>query len=189
MNRYNFWIFLLMTGAMPFLSQCKRADNVEPTDENELITTVQLTFTEAGGMAPPLTYLYRDVDGDGGNPPSRFDKIALKPATSYLVQISVLDESKTPAEDITKEIASQADEHLFIITANPVSLLTYQYGDKDSRNLPIGLKGTAITGASGTGKLRVQLRHQPPVGGKIVKDGTPGPGSDDISLDFDLQVQ
>jgi hypothetical protein len=179
---------VMVIGMSGIFFQCNKGADVTPDDENELITTVQLSFTESGTTVP-RTFTYRDIDGDGGNPPSVFDKIVLKPNTTYNLAVSVLDESKNPAEKITEEILEQADEHLFVFTASPSSLLTYTYGDKDARNLPIGLSGTARTGNAGSGKLKVQLRHQPPVGGKIVKDGTPGPGSDDVNLDFDLTVQ
>lgn len=105
------------------------------------------------------------------------------------MNIKLLDESKTPTEDISEEVKEKSDEHLLVFTPAPAALLTYTYGDKDARNLPVGLTGTVKTGATGSGSLRVQLRHQPPVSDKIVKDGTPGPGSDDVNLNFNLVVK
>ena len=81
------------------------------------------------------------------------------------------------------------DEHLFVYTPNPATLLTYTYGDKDSRNFNVGLIGSVRTGAVGAGKLKVQLRHQPPINGTAVKNGTVAPGSDDVNLDFTLTVR
>lgn len=179
----------MLLGITVLLTQCNKAKDVEPDDENELITTVQLNFTEIGGASAPQTFTYRDIDGDGGNAPSAFGKITLKPNTTYTLTVGLKDESKTPAEDIGEEVKKEADEHLFIFTPSPASLLAYTYGDTDSRNFPIGLTGTVKTGAVGTGKLKVQLRHQPPVSGNLVKDGTPGPGSDDVNLDFDVEVK
>ncbi len=188
MKKNRIWMSAIALGLMVTLTQCKNADDVTPEDENELITTVQLEFTPtAGGSAQ--TFTFRDPDGDGGNAPTRFDTISLAANTSYTLHVKVQDESKTPTEDITEEIEEKADEHLFVFTANPASLLTYTYGDTDSRNLPIGLTGTARTGTAGTGTLRVQLRHQPPVNGTPVKDGTAGPGSDDVNLNFNLRVR
>jgi hypothetical protein len=160
--------------------------SVDVEEENEIITTVKLNFT-AGGTTQ--TFVFTDPDGDGGNAPTKFDNISLKPNTSYTLTVQLLNESTTPAEDITNEVKTESQEHLFVFTPSPASLLTYTYGDKDVRNFPIGLTGTAQTGAAGTGKLKVQLRHQPPVNGKDVKDGTPTPGSDDVSLDFNLSIQ
>lgn len=182
MNRKLIW--MMMFGVSALFSQCKDSgDEVEPDDENELITTVNLKFTEEG-TTTISTFTFRDTDGDGGNPPSRFDTISLKPNTTYKLEIELLDESKTPVEDITEEVEEESDEHLLIYTATPTSLLTYTYGDKDKNGLVIGLTGTAKTGTADEGKLKVQLRHQPGT-----KNGTPTPGSDDVNLDFVLKVQ
>ncbi|MFC5410054.1 hypothetical protein ACFPMF_12090 [Larkinella bovis] len=177
------WV-LAVSASMALLSACNdNADEPTPADENELITTVNLKFTEQG-TTTVQTFSFRDPDGDGGQAPTRFDKIALKPSTTYDLVVELLDESKTPATDISKEVQAESDEHLLVYTVNPATLATYAYGDKDPNNRPIGLKGTLKTNAAGSGTLRVQLRHQPGA-----KDGTPTPGSDDVNLAFDLTVQ
>ena len=156
-------------------------------DENELITTVRLKFTQQGSAVQ--TFEFRDIDGDGGMAPSKFDRVTLRPNTTYTLTVEFLDESKTPTDDITQEIKKEQDEHLVVFTPAPANLLTYTYGDKDSKGFNVGLTGTAKTAAAGTGTLRVQLRHQPPVGEVATKNGNPGPGSDDVNLNFNLTVQ
>lgn len=169
---------------MTLLAGCNdKADEPQPADENELITTVNLKFTEQG-TTTTQTFSWQDKDGDGGQAPTKFDKITLKPNATYDLTVELLDESKTPTESISDEVAEESDEHLFVYTVNPATLATYTYGDKDAKNLPIGLKGTIKTGAAAVGNLRVQLRHQPGT-----KDGTATPGNDDVNLAFDLTVQ
>lgn len=172
--------------AMLFSVVACKDTSVDVEEENEIITTVKLNFTSGGTTQ---SFVFNDPDGDGGNAPVKFENISLKANTSYTLTVELLDESKTPAENITNEVATESDEHLFVFTPSPSSLLTYTYDDKDARNFPVGLKGTVKTGAAGTGKLKVQLRHQPPVNGKEVKDGTPAPGSDDVNLDFNITIQ
>ncbi|GAA4412137.1 hypothetical protein GCM10023187_38780 [Nibrella viscosa] len=187
-TRTKAWVGLLLIGGFGlFLTSCDKAKDPEPADENELITTVSLTFTEQGGGSPQ-TFTFRDPDGDGGQAPTRFDNISLKANTTYTLTIALLDESKSPAKNLTTEVQEKRDEHLFVYTATPATLLTYTYGDRDSRNFPVGLTGTARTGAVGTGKLNVRLRHQPPVNGVAVKNGTVAPGSDDVNINFNLTV-
>jgi len=182
MNRKLVW--MLLFGVATLFSQCKDSGEVvEPDDENELITSVTLTFAETG-TTNVSTFSYKDADGDGGNQPTKFDTVSLKANTSYTLSVQLLDESKTPVVDITKEVNEESFEHLFIYTPTPSSLLTYTYGDKDANNYPIGLTGKAVTIAAGTGKLKVQLRHQPGT-----KNGTTTPGSDDVNLDFNLKVK
>lgn len=182
MNRKLTW--MLLFGVATLFTQCKDSgDEVEVDDENELITSVTLKFTESGTNTV-TSFSYKDPDGDGGNAPTKFDTISLKANTSYTLAVEFLDESKTPVDNITEEITEKSDEHLLVFTPSPASLLTYTYGDKDKNNYPIGLTGTAKAGAAGTGKLKVQLRHQP-----NAKNGTPGPGSDDVNLDFNVKVK
>ncbi|WP_229254221.1 hypothetical protein [Dyadobacter sp. NIV53] len=182
MNRKLIWILLFSVAAL--FTQCKDSgDEVQIDDENELITSVTLKFTEQG-TNNQSTFSYKDADGEGGNLPTQFDTITLKPNTTYTLAIELLDESKTPVVDISTEVSQEAYEHLFIYTATPATLLKYTYGDKDANSYPVGLTGTAVSGATGTGLLKVQLRHQPGS-----KDGTTTPGSDDVNLDFTLEVQ
>ncbi len=182
-NRMLLVVLLALTAG--FFTQCKKASKVDPDDENELITTIRLHFKQNGTTS---TFEWKDNDGDGGNAPD-IDQIRLKANTTYELTTEFIDGSKTPAEDITEEILEKADEHLVVYTPAPASLLTYTYGDKDSRNLGIGLTGTLVTGNTGQGTLKVQLRHQPPVNGVPVKNGTAGPGSDDALVDFDVVLE
>ncbi|MCE7062144.1 hypothetical protein [Dyadobacter sp. CY343] len=176
--------FCALFGLAALFTQCKDSgEEITPDDENELITSVTLNFKEAG-TGTVSSFSFKDADGDGGNAPTRFDTISLKANAEYALTIEFMDESKSPADNITEEIAKESDEHLIVFTPSPASLLTYTYGDKDDKNFPIGLTGTAKAGAAGAGTLKVQLRHQPGD-----KNGTPAPGSDDANLEFVLQVK
>lgn len=183
MLKKNLFLSILAIIALSIISCSKTS--IDAVDENELITTVKLNFT-AGGTTQ--TFSYSDPDGDGGKAPT-IDNISLKANTTYTMNIQLLDESKNPVSNITDEVSTQRDEHLFIYTPSSSTLLTYTYGDKDSRNLNVGLTGSVKTGAVATGKLKVQLRHQPPIGGKASKDGTAAPGSDDVNIDFNVVIQ
>lgn len=174
----------LLLSIFLFITSCKK-DSVEAADENELITSVKLNFT-TGGVTQ--TFAYSDPDGDGGKAPT-IAAINLKANTIYTMTIEILDESKKPVGNITDEVAAEKDEHLFIYTPTPANLLTYTYGDKDSRNFNVGLTGNVKTGVMAAGKLKVQLRHQPPINGKATKDGTVTPGSDDVNIDFNVTIQ
>lgn len=165
---------------------CKKDDEQAP-EQNELITTVTLTFTEAG-TTTARTVTWKDADGDGGAAPT-IGKLSLTPNKTYNLTVQILDESKSPVSNVGEEIAAEKNEHLLVYTPTPVNLLSVTITDKDSRNFPVGLAATAVTGAAGTGRLQVVLRHQPPVGGNPVKDGTPGPGSTDFDGTFDLEIK
>ncbi len=173
---------LLLCLALGF-SACKKEDEIG--EENELITTIKLNFKNGNDLR---SFSYKDLDGDGGTAPV-IDKISLAANTTYDLSIEFLDESKTPAVNITEEVSGESDEHLVLFSPSTTSLGTYTYSDKDVNLLPIGLKGKYSTKSAAAGMLKVQLRHQPPVNGKKTKDGTAVPGSDDINIDFIFEVK
>lgn len=185
-KQVNRWVWMLAVSASTlFLGGCDRSDNAVEPDEGELITTVTMRFTEQGVTNPQSqTVTVRDLDGDGGQPPVTTGSISLRAGRTYTLNVAqVLDESKSPAENVLEEIEEEADEHLFVYTPSPASLLTYTYGDRDRNNRPIGITGTVVAGTAGTGTLNVRLRHQPGT-----KDGTPTPGSDDVNITFPVTV-
>lgn len=179
--------FLLIMGLLTF-SSCKKDDDTPPNEE-ELITTMIMTWTPEGG-GTPVIFSFRDLDGDGGNPPV-ITTAPLAANTTYDVEITVADESKTPAGDITEEILEEAAEHQFFFRVTEGITLTFSYEDTDSNGNPIGLKTKMITSAPSLGILRVTLRHEPNktatdvAMGKIDNAG----GETDIEVDFDFVVQ
>jgi hypothetical protein len=163
---------------------CKK-DEPAPVEDNENLTTLKLKFTESGTTS---TFTFRDLDGAGGAAPI-IDKIALKPNKTYSLVVEILDESKTPTTLISDAIYEERDQHLFQYLPTPASILEVTVIDKDTRGLPLGLIANVKTNAAGTGKLQVVLHHQPPVNGKIVKDGSFSVGSIDFDGTFDIEVK
>ncbi|MBV6484411.1 MAG: hypothetical protein KFKLKKLM_00915 [Flavobacteriales bacterium] len=158
--------------------------NTPPPNEEELITTVVLTFTDTTGLVAPFTVTFADPDGDGGNAPTIHEEIHLDSNKYYNVTIQFLDESKTPAEDITEEIEEEATDHLICFTpAGPASLSIVRT-DSDG-TFEIGLESFWSTGSmSMTGNtVTVVLKHQPGV-----KDGSCSPGDTDVEVVFDVVI-
>lgn len=185
MNMPLFRPFLvaLMLAAPLFATSCKKdKDDPQPDDENELITTVRYTLTPAGG-GTAITVQSKDLDGDGGAAPV-VGTLTLAPNTTYTGTISFLDESKTPAEDITAEVSAESQEHLVVYTPNPAGLVTITRTDRDRNNLEVGLTTRLVTTAAATGTLQVKLRHQPGS-----KNGTETPGSSDAEVSFPVNVR
>jgi hypothetical protein len=157
---------MLLTGAL--FASCKKDDPVEANEE-EVITTMRLTFAPVGGGAT-LTYQLDDPDGPGGTAPT-LDEIVLAPSKTYNVAIQILNKTKTPVEDITPEIRGEADAHRFYYEAAAGLNVTVGSLDNDANGAPLGLTSTWTTGAVSTGKLNITLRHyggNPP--GKLASD-------------------
>ena len=180
----KFILFLILCSS---LFSCKK-DEVVPTDDNELITSVDLTFTDPNKKIS--TFSYQDKDGDPNTKPEKFDRIMLDKNMNYSLEIHVYDETKNPKIDITENIKLESDFHLFVFKINPASLLSLKATDKDKNGLPIGLLSTGSTQNDvGTGKLNLLLKHQPPINGNAVKTGNESGGSADIDLVFDLLIK
>jgi hypothetical protein len=171
--------FLIAT--MLLMSGCK--DDPKPVNEEEVITTLNLTLTPAGGGST-VTLRFYDEDGDGSIQPQKTVSGPLAPNKTYTGAITLLNETETPAGDITAEIREEANDHLFCFTITNTNL-TISATDHDSNNLPVGLETSWVTGAAGTGVVKVVLRHQP--GQKT--GNCPGAGDTDIEVDFDVTIQ
>jgi hypothetical protein len=184
-------ISILMLSLVVFA--CKKDDktptpsdlgNTPPPNEEELITTIILTFTDTTGLVAPFTVTFADPDGDGGNAPTIHEEIHLDSNKYYNVTIQFLDESKTPAEDITAVVEAEGDEHIICYTpAGPASLNIVRT-DSDG-TFEIGLASFWSTGSSSmTGNtVTVVLKHQPDV-----KDGSCSPGDTDVEVIFDFHI-
>ena len=167
---------------------CKKEPEVMPMDDNELITTVELVFTDPTNVVH--SFKFRDIDGDSRTKPEAFDTLKLARNTEYKVEIYIGDESKGSLDDITKDIEEESDVHLFVYRPNPISLLAMQITDADKNALPIGLKAKAKTQYfPGSGLLQVMLKHQPPLNGKIVKTGDEDAGSTDLDISFPVIIK
>lgn len=143
-----------------------------PANEEELITTVLLTFTDTENPASVFEFRYADLDGPGGDEPVR-TTVPLPAGRSFTLGVRFLNETETPAGEITTEVAAEGAEHqvFFQVTGAPLAI---SYADADVNGRPIGLANTATTGAAGSGNLSVILRHEP------AKDA-PGVSTGDIT--------
>jgi hypothetical protein len=171
--------FMIMT-----FNACKSDDpkpDDKPNNDGELITTVKIELTDSASGTLFNTAYFKDLDGEGGNPPSQFDTIKLNGNRTYLCKITLLDESKNPFEDITEEVKKEADEHLFVFESSnqkiKVNIL-----DKDKNNLPLGIESKWRTLNDFDGKLKVTLKHQT----NGIKNGSALVGETDIEVNFNV---
>jgi hypothetical protein len=170
-----------------FTSSCSNDDN-PPVNEEELITTVAVTFTGGGQI---ITLTSRDLDGDGPNSPVITQTGGnFVNGTTYAGTVSFLNELANPAEDITEEVAEEAEDHqvFYQITNN---LGTFTYTDLDADGKPIGLTFNFTANNTGTGNLIVTLLHLPnkSANGVAAGDPTNAAGETDASVTFPTIVQ
>lgn len=185
--RRGLWTVLaisLLAGA------CKKdEDNPAPTDDNEAITTATLTLTS---QTTPVQTLTATVENLNTTADVSRAALTLRANTTYTGAVTLLDKTKTPTLDVSAEVKSEANEHLFIYTFTPATgspaSMTVTATDIDTNPAPgpypIGLTTQIRTGAAGTGKLKVVLKHQP-----NTKNGTAQPGTTDLDTDFSVTIQ
>ena len=186
MKRNRVFLSALAILAVLVVSSCKK-DKVEGNDE-EVITTLQVTLTPSGGGAP-LTYTYDDPDGPGGTAPT-IQEIVLAPATTYAVSLTLLNKTVTPPDNITTEISAEAEAHRFYYSVTGGNILISGLDD-DANGVPLGLTSSWTTTTAGTGKVKITLRHYPgtPPNKEVADPVTSAKSGTDIEVEFNTKVQ
>lgn len=179
-------MMLLLASIVLFMNGCKK-EKIDP-NQSELITTVRLKFTNTiSSSINPLVYEFKDLDGEGGAAPVKFDDIVLQKNIPYICEVTVLNESVSPADNITNEIKAEANDHQFYFVPSSSNLLSVSNYDTDTQGLPLGLSSFWVTGLNpGSGTVKVVLKHKP--GTKAANDLI-NKGETDIELDFKLIIQ
>jgi hypothetical protein len=180
---------VLLVGVTTLLSSsCKKEKTGEENDE-EVITTMQLTFVPQGG-GTTVTYKFDDPDGPGGNAATK-DQITLAINKTYNVTVQLLNKTKTPAVDVTAEVAAEPQAHRFYYQPSTGSNITVSGLNNDAAGIPLGITSTWTTTAAATGTMKVTLRHyggNPP--NKAAADlVNSSKSSTDIEVEFNTRVQ
>lgn len=169
---------------------CKKdkEDDQHDHNEEELITTVELHFHQVGG-GEHKHFTWRDIDGDGGNPPVIVAD-TLTAGLAYDVGIELLNESVSPAQSYTAEILAESAEHQFFFQVAGADV-TVAYNDTDGNGYPLGLATIWTVGAGSSGAIVLTLRHEPNKGAPGVNAGdiTNAGGETDIATEFPLVVE
>lgn len=186
-------------------------DDHDHDHENELITTVTLTFTSEDGES--VSASFEDLDGDGGASGTT-ENLVLAPETTYSVRLELLNDLEDEPEDVTEEIAEEAEEHFVFLygpnVAGPSStgdgFLVHEFSDLESDytenvvgdDLPVGIESTVTTSAAGDGRLSVIVRHLPDLNDVPQKTaelpdafarGEAIAGSNDVDVTFEVRVE
>ncbi|MFI5151644.1 MAG: hypothetical protein ACHQRM_18105 [Bacteroidia bacterium] len=180
------WLALSVTLV---ISSCKKEEQaVTAPISNEILTTTILNLQNANNAADKPWIRYKLI---GSNPAvvtsnNADSTLHLMHNATYNCTIVILDETKTPADTVSKVIKERANIHLFFFRPIPFLTLTDSITDRDTNvpPLPVGLTSVMKAGAISTGNLEVILRHQP-----NVKNGTYPPGSTDLDVTYPVKIQ
>lgn len=179
---------LALFGGLFFATGCDNDDDDELPNEEEVITSVSWTLTPVGG-GDDVTLTFNDLDGEGGDDPI-IPGNTLMANTTYNGSFVLLNETETPAENVTEEIEDEADEHQFFFSST-VNGVSVAYADTDLEGNPLGLENVVTTGDAGSGVIRAILRHEPFKDAPGVSDGIidEAGGETDFDISFPVTVQ
>jgi hypothetical protein len=178
--------YVLILCSFVSFSACEKDPQVP--NEEELITTLTYTLTPVTG-GDPVIFSFRDLDGDGGQEPvvvlGRLDT-----NTVYNGVVKLLNESISPATDITAEVEEESVDHQFFYTFADVNA-SYVYTDMDAENNPVGITTRVTSGAASEGLLTILLRHLPDKFASGVSEGdiSNAGGETDIEVSFLLIIE
>lgn len=179
--RINFLVIIIAV----MFTACQK-DKIGEGNDEELITTMNLKFTPVTGGAP-VTYSFIDLDGPGGMDATQ-DEIVLNAATSYNVEVELLNSSANPVENITEEVEEEAEAHRFYY--EPTAGISISDLNNDPADMPLGIKSIWATSTTGPGTVKITLRHYigtPP--DKQIPDPVNSPKSvTDIELTFTTRI-
>ncbi len=182
-------LFLFSIIALVF--SCDK-DDPEPVNEEELITSVRITFTSTGPIDETFTATWEDLDGEGGNDATVSD-LTLTSGNSYDLDVEFFNQNI----NITAEIKTEAAEHQLFFESSAGLTLLVEYNDVETDyvltggDFPVGLSNTASVGLSSTGTLTVILVHEPSKFQVNVAEGdrTNAGGEEDVRVSFPITIQ
>ncbi len=184
MNKMKFLPLVLFTGLV--FTACSNDDDVPaPVLEEELITTMTVSLTPTGGGTTIILKTV-DLDGDGPNPPVITVSSNLTANTTYNGSIELLNETISPADNITEEIEEADDEHQFFYTVGGGLNATTAYSNFDGNGNPLGTEFTLTTVEPSSGTLTFTLRHEPKKPNTGLNDAG---GETDIEATFNVSIQ
>ncbi len=178
-------ILVVAGGIILALNGCKKDETAvsPPLPGNEFLTTVQLVVTNTADATDVQTVSVKQLPDQ----PVDNSKAALtlKKNAVYTVQVKFLDETKTPAGNVTDDISTRRNYHLICFVVSGGAYLTVVRTDQDTNTpaLQVGLQDKFTTGAASTGSINVQLRHQP-----NAKNGDCTPGSTDADVNYPVTI-
>jgi hypothetical protein len=166
------------------IASCGKDDDEPGTgNEEELITTLEVNATETG-TSNVSQFIFRDIDGPGGANPNRFDSIVLKANRNYAISLRFLNESVSPAENITAEVVAEANDHQVYYEPATITVTALNL-NPDGVGLPLGTTCAWNTGVAGKGSLKITLKHKP----GVKQAGDPvSKGETDIEVNFGVRL-
>jgi hypothetical protein len=213
----RFWAGALL---LTSLAGCNKDEEVvSPSVENEAITTMTLTVTNAATPTDTQTATWEQLLDAKGNPVASGPDVSkanltLKPNTTYNVAVGLLDKTQTPTFDVAAEIKDRANIHSFFFQPLPTTQALIIPAPTGADTYPLPIPTPLPTGAplnltvtrtdrdTNTTPLPLGITNTFVTGAAStgylqvvlrhqpnLKDGTYAPGSTDFDAGFRVTIQ
>ena len=180
----KFFKYALLASTLIFASCSDDDDNTpDPVNEEEVITTLTVTLDSGSDT---VVMQYQDLDGDGPDAATVTVSGSLTANTDYDGSIVLLNETESPAENVTEEIEEEDDEHQFFYTVGSGLDVATDYANFDGDGNPLGTLFVLNVGSASSGGLTFTLRHEPNKPNTGLENAG---GSTDIEVTFDVTVE
>ena len=180
----KFFKYALLASTLIFASCSDDDDNApDPVNEEEVITTLTVTLDSGSDT---VVMQYQDLDGDGPDAATVTVSGSLNANTIYDGSIVLLNETESPAENVTEEIEEEDDEHQFFYTVGSGLDVATDYANFDGDGNPLGTLFVLNVGSASSGGLTFTLRHEPNKPNTGLENAG---GSTDIEVTFDVTVE
>jgi len=165
---------------------CSKDDDPVAVNEEEVITTMIVTLVPSDASTN-VTLKTQDLDGDGPNAPVVTVSGNIKAFLTYSGSVKFLNETETPAEDITEEVEEESNDHQVFYTVGSGITMNVVSTNNDSGGNPLGTKFKIDNiSSAGSGKLTFTLRHKPKKPNTSLADAG---GDTDIEATFDIVIE
>ncbi len=178
------FVMLALVSAALIINGCKKEENpAKPPEvvEHPPATTVTLILKDSLGTTFVDSCTVRDTSQVHHGESPVIGQLDLQAGKTYKGTFVLYDETQTPVDNLTGDIISEKDAHVFKFTFTSARVVVSGL-DLDSHGLPFGLNFTlmATAGGAATGNLHVILEHH--------DDGNKAGTEFDLDLDRDFPV-
>ncbi|SEB41749.1 hypothetical protein SAMN04489761_0586 [Tenacibaculum sp. MAR_2009_124] len=160
---------------------CSDEDPI-PVLEEEMITNVNLTFTNAADANDKVVLSNVAPNGQDGTSTYNVEG-KFKTGATYSLTLELLNGDE---DVLTEDIIPEAAEHFFWFKVNGINLTMTRDNDDTigSGGSKLGVKTTWVAGAVSSGNVQIALIHEPDSTDDSNEWGTVQGGSEDINLTF-----
>ena len=157
-------------------------DDPAPVLEEEMITNVNLTFTNKNDETNVISLKSDAPNGQDGTSTETVSGM-FKAGATYALSLELLNGDENV---LTEDIIPEAAEHFFWFKVNGISLTMTRDSDDTvgAGGSKLGLKTTWVAGAVGSGNVQIALIHQPTSTDDSNEWGTAEGGSEDLNITF-----